>query len=471
MSNAATRFDNFSNLLSGLGVGSLDRTSNTVWSGQSGWRNGLSRYWASRYSLYDIADVYLSKGIAAKIIDRPADDCFQRGVEIEGDDDKLMANEYDRLSVMSTMANCVRWSRLYGGSAILLVVRDGGDFDMPLNFNNIDTIEELRVLDITCIKRTDRYYTNPTLPNYGQLEYYTVTPPGAQSFDVHESRLITMGGEPIPTTYNQTTVIPWSGRPVLESCINDISRYEQALEWSLRLLERKQQGIYNMSGLAEMVANSDHQLAIGRINMVDQVRSVLNSVIVDKDDTYNILNLGLDGLPPLLQEYQIAVSASSNIPIPILFGKSTTGLNATGSGDLESYYGMVQHIQSAIAYPTLEKLTSIIWLQTELKSKIPDDWHLVFNPLWSPTELEQANTANLNAQANSSEATMLIALMTNGIIDPEEVRKIIVNKYAEYGFPDALPSSGEDINYAEMVDLQEQVDGQTPEQRKTSSVN
>lgn len=453
------RFDNYSNLLSGLGIPFLDRSSTTYWNGQRN-RDGFNRYWHHQYSMYDLAEFYTAKGLAAKIVDRPSDDCFQRGITIEGDDDDIMADEYDRLSVLSTMANAVRWSRLYGASAILLVAKDGGDFNEPLNFDNIETIEELRVLDITCIKRTDRYYSDPLLPNYGQLEYYNITPPGAQAFEVHETRLIPVAGEPLPNSNYRQFLVPWIGRSALEPCIDSISRYDQALEWSLRLLERKQQGIYNMEGLGQLLQNKRSDIVVNRINMVDQVRSNLNSIVVDKDDVYTVLNLGLDGIQTLLVEYQVAVAADSNMPITVLFGKSTTGLNASGAGDLETYYGMVQHIQSAIAYPPMEKLTSILWLQTTLKAKIPDKWHLIFNPLWVPSEQEQANTDNLNAQANTSNVNSLITLMNNGILDPEEVRKIVINtkQYAEFDFPDTLPSSGEDINYAETVDMQGLVD-------------
>lgn len=458
--NMLFRADNFSNVLSGLGVPSLDRTATTFLNPNNKFATGLARHWRNTASFYDIATLYQQSGIAAKIIDRPSDDCFQRGVTIEGDDDNLMQDEYDRLSVLAKMADAVRWSRLYGGSALLLVANDGGDFGVPLNLNAIDIIEEIKVLDPTCITRTDRYYTDITLSNYGQLEYYNISLPGMQQFEVHETRLIPMKGEPLPNTYFHQSVLPWMGRSILECCANSIARYDQALEWSLRLLERKQQAIYNMNGLGEMMANQDDALAARRLNMVDQVRSILNSIIVDKEDTYNILNLGLDGLEPLISEYQVAISADSNIPITILFGKSTTGLNNTGAGDLESYYGMVSHIQNIIASPVLEKLTSILWLQKSLTGPIPDDWEIVFDPLWVPTEQEQATTANLNAQANTGNVNTLIALMDNGILSPEEVRKIIVNKpeYAEYELPDTLPSTGGDMNYSDMVKLQSQVD-------------
>jgi len=474
--NKYVRFDNYSNLMSGLGIGGLDRTANTFWNpsrGSTGWRpHNMSGYWLGWTNHYELADMYMRKGLASKIIDRPADDAFQRGLQIEGDADGIMMDEYDRLSVFTVMANAIRWSRLFGGSAILLIAKDGGTFADPLNLNSLETIEEIRVLDITRIQPTDRYYLDPMQSNYGQMEYYTISQPGSTTFDVHETRLITIGGEPMPQCYNLRNRLSWVGRSSLEGCIDSLSKYEQALEWSLRLIERKQQGIYNMVGLAEMLANGDDNLAVKRINMVDQVRSNLNSVMIDNEDTYNVLNLGLDGLDTMINEYQIAISADCNIPITILFGKSTTGLNATGSGDLESYYGMVKHIQEVQISPALEKLTAILWVQKSLTGQIPDDWEIVFNPLWVPTDMEVAQADNQQSQADNTEATMLLALMTNGILDPEEVRKVIVNDMLdEYDFPDTLPSSGGDINYANMVDLQNLVNGTAPGSNATGNTN
>ena len=446
------RNDGYMNMLSGLGMPGIDRS---VMGGyrDTSYRGGLSRYWASRFHHYDMGDYYNSHGVAQTIIDRPADDSV-KNIEIEGDDDDIMEAEYDRLNVTTRVADAVRWARLYGGSVLLLIANDGGDFIDPLNLDNLESIIDIKVYDITCIKNSGRYYNDSTnLQTYGSIEYYTITPPGANSFDVHETRLIPVGSSVVPVGYTAAVGIPWIGRAVLESCIESLERYYQALQWSVRLIERKQQAIYNMAGLGEMFANGDDEIVTRRINMVDLVRGNLNSVVVDKDDTYTILNLGLDGLQSLIDEFEINVSADSRMPVVILFGKSTTGLNNTGAGDLENYYGMIGQIRDVIVGPVLEKLTSILWVQKSLQGKIPDQWIIKFNPLWQPTEQEQANTDNLKQQANTSKVNTLVTLMNNGILGPEEVRQIVVNEiYQDYGFDDTLPSDGGDVNYAEGVD-------------------
>jgi uncharacterized protein len=446
-----SRFDGFMNVLSGLGAPGLDRTMSTMQTSPQQSRFG------HRYSHLDLGELYLSNGLAQKVIDRPSDDAVQKGIEIEGDEDDLMSDEYDRLQVMAKLANALRWSRLFGGAVLLLIAKDGGDLYEPLNLNALETIEEIRVYDVTAIRGTDRYYEDVNDPTtYGKMEFYELIPPGVQSVIIHETRIITIGGEPIPTRYgfsnSAVARLPWVGRSVLESCAADIVRYQQGLEWSLRLLERKQQAVYNMAGLAEMFQAGDDEAVKKRIALVDMVRSNLTSIVVDKEDTFTVLTAGMDGIDSTLKEYQIALAASSNIPVMILFGEQGRGLANSGAGNLESYYGMVAHIQSVIARPALEKLTSILWVQQSLPGKIPDKWKIEFNPLWIATELENAQTELNKAQANSTEVAMLVSLMTEQILAPEEVRKIVVEKYSDYDFPDGLPSIEGDLGYAAGVD-------------------
>jgi uncharacterized protein len=450
--NNIVKQDGFQNVLSGLNTAGLDRTSSTYYSGGH-WQRGLERYWATRFSYYEYADLYLKNGVAKKIVDRPANDCFQRGIEIEGDEEGTIFDEYDRLSVYTRMTDAIRWTRLYGGAFILVIVKDGGDLNEPLNYDTIDEIIEFKVYDITCIKITEQTYSDPNdLIKFGQVEIYNVTPPGVTTFAVHESRLIFMSGDPLPLKQIVKTGLTWAGVSALECCFDDISRYDQALQWTIRLLERKQQGIYSMEGLGELFAQQLDEIVSKRINLIDLVRGNLNSVVVDKNDAYTIENLGLDGVQSVIQEYQTALAASSNMPVVILFGKSTTGLNATGAGDLESYYGMVSNIQQTVAKPVLEKITALLYIQKTYTDAIPDDWKICFNPLWVASEIEQAQANQANQTANSTEVTMLLALMNNGIFAPEEVRKIVVNKYSDYDLPDEIPSTAGDVNYAEGVD-------------------
>jgi phage-related protein (TIGR01555 family) len=351
------------------------------------------------------------------------------------------------------MTDAIRWSRLYGAAGLLLIARDGGELDAPLSLATLDRIDEIRVLDANAIRATDSWYEDPLeLETYGRLQHYEVQPPGQESFWVHESRLIPVHGDPVPLAMQAD--IQWFGRSVLEGCLDDLQRYSQGLYWSMKLLERKQQATYAMEGLGEMFASGDDDIVARRINLIDQVRGNLNTVVVDKTDSYSVQDLNLGGITDLLDQFQTAICAKSNIPQVILFGRSTRGLNTTMQGDLESYYSMVSHIQQIQARPALEKLVSLLWLQRELRADIPDQWHIIFNPLWMPSEQEQATIRKDRSTADTNAVTNLVTLMLQGILSPDEVRQIVVNDvYSNFGLSGARVSESGDIDYAAGVDV------------------
>ena len=412
----------------------------------------MTRYWQNKFFNDDVTDLYKFNGIAATIIDRPSDDCFARGVVIENDEDELIKGEYDRLSVLQTMADALRWARLFGASAILIIAQDGGTLTDPLDLDSLETIEDLKVYDVRHIKPTDKLYTDPTDPMFGKPEYFEIYPPGAETFEVHETRLIPFSGDPLPNDPQTKINVWWLGRPVLDVCKESIRRLTQAYEWTVKLLERKQQGIYKMHGLGDLVAQDMEMIIQKRINNVDYARNNLNSVVVDAEDDYDIKNLGLDNLQNVIGELQIAVCADSRFPSVILFGKSATSLNTTGAGELENYYGMIGLIRARICKPALEHLTAMLWLQKQLAVKVPDKWQITFEPLWVPDDKTQAETKFKEAQAKDMEVTMLIKLMDAGLLLPEEVRHIVVDRYSEYDFPaDTLGRDNRNKQYAQSV--------------------
>lgn len=59
--------------------------------------------------------LYELGGLAARIVDMPADAAIAREIEIKGDQDNAVNNEIDRLKVLPALADMVRWSRYFGG--------------------------------------------------------------------------------------------------------------------------------------------------------------------------------------------------------------------------------------------------------------------------------------------------------------------------------------------------------------------
>src|SRR5690606_30461732 len=163
-----------------------------------------------------------------------------------------------------------------------------------------------------------------------------------------------------------------------------------------------------------------------RINLVDSVRGVLNTVAIDSEDEYDVKDMNLSGVKDVLQELQIALSAETGIPVTILFGRSPGGLNATGDADFDGYHEMIEALQRTRLTPALERIISLIYAQRSFTSP-PDDWSIKWPALESPTDKELAEVRKANAEAEASEMSALESAVSLNLISEEEAREYLTN--------------------------------------------
>lgn len=373
----------------------------------------------------DPATMYARGGIAARVIDIPADMAVSRGVEIKGDDKRVIMDELDRLDVMGSLADAIRWSSLDGAAALLLLT-DTGELADPLP-DNVGRITEIRVIEYSQLSvAPGGYYDDPRDPTYGQPEVYHVRPlitgnyAGTGYFEAHESRLLPVPGEPLPARLKVGKSVPWAGRPSADAAYHTINRYERALTLALEVLKRKQQAVHKMSGLATLIQNGQENLVRQRVDLVDDVRSLMNGVAVDAEDDYQVYDLNVSGIKDLIAEFQVAVSADSGIPVTSLFMQSAGGLNNTGENDTDNLYNLVEGIQKTRAQPALERLVDAITRQSGVSA--PSDWSIHWPSLWTPTEKEQAEIRANNAKAARDEAEARKVDFETGSVSERELR-------------------------------------------------
>ena len=58
-----------------------------------------------------------------------------------------MEKALDALEWEEKAATAIKWARLYGGSIIVMLIDDGRGLEEPLDWNNIRSIDELRVFE------------------------------------------------------------------------------------------------------------------------------------------------------------------------------------------------------------------------------------------------------------------------------------------------------------------------------------
>lgn len=356
-------------------------------------------------------------GLAARVIDLPADLAIARGITLEGDENNVLLYELERLDFLKQAANAVRWARLFGG-AVIVPITDDGLLNEPLNLNRLTRISELRVFSLDEVKPTSRRYLDPSKSNFGQHESYYVSVSNAQ-IEVHESRMLFVSGDPLPEKLKQG--IHWKGRSVAR-VFGKIRLYENALLMVYEILRRKQQPVHRMKGLAQAISNGLEDTIRMRVSLVEKARNALNAVVVDNEDDYEIINADLSGVVDTLDELKVAIAADTAIPVSVLFGQSAKGMNATGENDFEGLYDLCESIQQRQIKPVCEKLLELVTKQVHVNAN--NDWRIVFPSLKTPTDKELAEVNKINAEAEKLKLNRLVELVDVGAMSNDELRAL-----------------------------------------------
>lgn len=363
-------------------------------------------------------DLYATGGLYGRVIDLPADKATERGIVAS---DETQA-ELGRLHVMDLLADALRWARLSGGGC-LIPISDDGLLNEPLDINRVRRIEEFRAFSITEVKPTSIRYSDPMVSNFGQPEFYEIAVQGGR-FIVHESRIVPVPGDPIPRE-RRLSGIPWEGRPVATRAFIAVQHYYNALELAVSIMRRKQQAIYKMAGLVEAISDGMEAQVQQRINLVDSTRGILNTVAVDAEDDYRIEDMNLSGIQDICQEFQVALSADTGIPVTMLFGRSPAGLNSTGDADFRTFYEAIQGDQVTKLSDPMVRILELIYAQSGITA--PEDWqHIEWQPLEAPNEIEEGDVRLKRAQAASLESQAMDTAMMSGWLSEVEARDYAV---------------------------------------------
>lgn len=375
--------------------------------------------------------LYTYNGIAKSIIDIPADEAMRNGfeVEFEGDDDainKQVQSLCEDLDVQYKFSEALAWADLYGGSIIVVMADDGRMLDEPLNYDGLRRIEKLKVFDKTNVVGS-KQYQDASAPQYMDVEQYYINTFGENPMWVHESRVLRFDGGRLPL-YQRNLRLGW-GAKRFESIKDELERYCNGQEMSLQALTRLSQDVVKLDGLTNILATEGGDVAVQkRMQMIDMVRSMMNSIAIDGADEYDRKGLSLSGIKELLEQFEIAICSCTGIPATKLFGRSPQGMNATGKADLENYYNMVEGIQKNKVRPNLVRLVEMLGACRDYKLNLPETWHIEFEPLWSLSKSEKADIEKVKADAQRTKADAINTLINAQVLDVTEARNTLAEE-------------------------------------------
>lgn len=369
--------------------------------------------------------LFIGDGMARRIISVPAEEMTRAGFELEDMDDSassaIMAR-CEELDLMKHLNDCLTWSGVFGGSLLIMGLNDGGTLDTPLNEDGIKSVEFLRPVDRWQATIQTRV-SDPMNPQYGQPETWLISPhTGGTPYIVHHSRVHMFDGDAVPDLIRQQNQ-GW-GASRYQSCLDQLTRLGTSHQWANSLLERAQQAVHKIPGLSNILrAPGGEALVQQRVDVVDMVRGILNTIVIDGEEGYDVINNTFTGVTDLLDRFAEALSAVSGIPVFLLMGKSQGGLSDSNAGNLEGWYARIEAMQNDVLRRPIDRIVGY------LAGPNAGEYKIKFCPLYVPSEKEKAETEKLEAETKKAEADTMAAFVSIGALDPSEVRAKIAEDY------------------------------------------
>lgn len=331
--------------------------------------------------------------------------------------------------------------RAYGGGAILIGA-DDGEQDLTRTLRE-DQIREVRHLttfaggfDGEIVAAS--YYSDPRSPRYGEPEIYQVRDlarppsggvPGAQvhapgpaTWYVHESRLLVFPG--VMTSRWQRQQMRGWGDSIFTRIDRVLAQFDQTWGGVAILMSEFSVATLGIDGLAQLLGReaADPAAAAGtgvvtrRALALSMSQSIARVRIIDSKETYQRVTATVTGVPEILQQFAVRMSAAADMPVTVLFGQSASGLNATGEGDRINWYDEISAKQEEELGPQARRLVRLLMLANDSPTKgvEPAKWTFEFRPLLQLSDSELADVKLKTAQRDEIE-------IRSGVVTPEEV--------------------------------------------------
>ena len=362
--------------------------------------------------------MYRSQWLASSAVDIPAEDMTRAGItllNIDSKDEAVIQQQLVRLGIWSSLCQCIKWARLYGGSIGHFII-DGQDPEteldpstiLPGSFKGITPYDRWQ-LDLSSAM-TDVIHEQGE--NFGLPRFYKIfldkilADPG---FTIHHTRATRFTGIDLP--YWQRISEMNFGMSVIERFYDQLVSFDSAtlgmsqMAFKTHLRYIKVQGLREVIGMSGPVYN-DMKAYFENLRFMQTNEGI---TILDKDDELEAIQYNFAGFADVLTQLALQRCGALQIPYTRLFGDSPSGLSATGESDLETYYENVHKQQEMRLRSVIHKIIECIsW--SALGKGLPENFDFTFNSLEQMNDVERVEIAEKTTHT-------IINAFTSGLVD------------------------------------------------------
>lgn len=377
------------NSLSDFASGVVAGGNDPFWGSELSKANTMA--WNNRWSSITlnralISEMYQEHGIVQVLVDQPVDDAFRGGInilceELDEHDLKELHQYIDENNILLTYAQSLKWSRLFGGSAI--IINSGQPTDQPLDMSKIN---ETTPVEFYAADRWEVSY----MPAGMVLDQFSKDdrecPYNYYGHTLHKTHVIKLNGKIAPSLI-RGQFGGW-GVSELERLVRPYNQFLKHQDVVFELLDESKVDVFKIQGFNSAIASRDGaQLTAKRINLAAKIKNYQNALVVDKEDDYEQKTLSFGGLSEVLGQIRIDLASECRMPMTKLFGLSSAGFNS-GEDDIENYNAMVEtEIRSKV------KAGLLIMLKIscqKLFGYIPESITFEYKPLRIMTHKEES---------------------------------------------------------------------------------
>ncbi len=408
----AALMDTLTNLITGLGNPAGDKSSNT--------RFATSR--SLRFDFQQLTALYRENWIAGSIIDAVPDDMtrsWRRLIdhEIPPAQVKEWESLEDEIKLRYYFNFAHKMARLYGGSVLILDLKDTGEPETPLDWRLLKKgcIRHMKVVDLTRIMPGAQIITNPLDPHYGQPQIYRFAESGIA---IHHSRIIRFDGNEIPFhEYRRNG--HWHDT-ILNRLYDPLTNTEILTKSIRTLVDEYNVDVHKIKGFMDYLQNPEMtKVLIKRMQLSKQLKATTNLMVVDSEDEVSVQTKQLQGLPSILDRYLVMVTASSDVPAGRILGDSASAFSITHQGmDMKNYYDTIQAKQVIDFNPKLKFIDAIMAIHLGWKDKYNLDF--AWNSIFQKTPEEEA-------KAERARGDVYSLYLNNGVLTKSQVAKDLQN--------------------------------------------
>jgi phage-related protein (TIGR01555 family) len=278
------------------------------------------------------------------------------------------------------------------------------------------------------------YGRDPLDPaTFGRPRSYQLQPAyGGVSFRIHASRVIRMGGVPLPRRLMLRRQ-GWDGS-VFDLVYAQLRAYGSSHAYAAEALSLLTQGVLQSPGLDAALETTEGPAVVqARLEAMRLAEGIFSTMAIGEKETYTVHARPLSGIGDAIKAAVDALVVVSDMPKAVLLGEMPGGLNRGAiSPEMQIWYDHCSSQHREHYTPPLRRILDLVFRSHEgpTRGQVPHGWTVEWRPLVQESADALAQRRLILAQARAAD----IAAM---LVSPAEVRAGDRDLQEQYGLDPA----------------------------------